>query len=108
MRILANDLHNFLGKKVTVEGWVNSRRDHGGLIFIDLRDHTDIIQLVITPDTKAAFKLAESVRDEYVLKATGTMRKRTPELVNPNINTEKACRGYQDINRLGLIPVKSN
>ena len=89
MRILANDLHNFLGKKVTVEGWVNSRRDHGGLIFIDLRDHTDIIQLVITPDTKSAFKLAESVRDEYVLKATGTMRKRTPELVNPNINTGK-------------------
>ena len=89
MRILANDLHNFLGKKVTVEGWVNSRRDHGGLIFIDLRDHTDIIQLVVTPDTKSAFKLAESVRDEYVLKATGTMRKRTPELINPNINTGK-------------------
>ena len=89
MRNLANDLHNFLGKKVTVEGWVNSRRDHGGLIFIDLRDHTDIIQLVVTPDAKSAFKLAESVRDEYVLKATGTMRKRTPELVNPNINTGK-------------------
>ena len=87
MRILANDLHNFLGKQVTVEGWVNSRRDHGGLIFIDLRDHTDIIQLVVTPDTKESFKLAESVRDEYVLKATGKMRKRSPELINPNINT---------------------
>ena len=87
MRNLANELHNFLGKQVTVEGWVNSRRDHGGLIFIDLRDHTGIIQLVVTPDTKDSFKLAESVRDEYVLKATGKMRERAPELVNPNIPT---------------------
>ena len=89
MRILANELENFLGKKVTVEGWVNSRRDHGGLIFIDLRDHTDIVQLVVTPDTAESFKLAESVRDEFVLKATGKMRERAPELVNPHINTGK-------------------
>ena len=87
MRILANDLHNFLKKTVTVEGWVNSRRDHGGLIFIDLRDHTGIIQLVVTPETAEAFKLAESIRDEYVLSATGKMRERAPELVNPNIAT---------------------
>ena len=111
MRILANDLHNFLGKKVTVEGWVNSRRDHGGLIFIDLRDHTDIIQLVITPDTKAAFKLAESIRDEYVLKASGTMRKRTPELVNPNINTGKIELVVEDLtllNKSEPLPVNTH
>ncbi len=89
MRILANELHEFLGKKVTVEGWVNSRRDHGGLIFIDLRDHTGIIQLVVTPDTAEAFHLAETVRDEFVLKVTGTMRERAPELVNPHIPTGK-------------------
>lgn len=89
MRILANELENFLGKQVTVEGWVNSRRDHGGLIFIDLRDHTDIIQLVITPDTPDSFKLAESIRDEYVLKATGTMREREKDLINPHIPTGK-------------------
>ena len=89
MRILANQLHDFLSKQVTVAGWVNSRRDHGGLIFIDLRDHTGIIQLVVTPETTDAFKLAESVRDEFVLKATGTMRERAPELVNPNIPTGK-------------------
>ena len=89
MRNLANTLQNYLGKTVTVEGWVNSRRDHGGLIFIDLRDHTDIIQLVVTPETADSFKLAESVRDEYVLKATGKIRERAPELINPNINTGK-------------------
>ncbi len=87
MRTLNTDLKNFLGKTVTVSGWVNSRRDHGGLIFIDLRDHTGIIQLVITPENADSFKLAESVRDEYVLTATGTMRERAPELKNPNIAT---------------------
>ena len=89
MRILANELENFLGKTVTVEGWVNSRRDHGGLIFIDLRDHTGIIQLVITPENKTAFKLAETARDEFVLKATGKMREREPDLINPHIPTGK-------------------
>lgn len=89
MRTLANNLHNFLGQKVTVEGWVNSRRDHGGLIFIDLRDYTGIIQLVVTPETADAFKLAESIRDEYVLKATGKMRERAKDLINPNISTGK-------------------
>ena len=87
MRNLANELHNFLGKKVTVSGWVNSRRDHGGLIFIDLRDRTGIIQLVVTPETKDAFKLAESIRDEFVLTATGKIRERAKDLINPNIET---------------------
>ncbi len=89
MRILANESEKHLGKTITVEGWVNSRRDHGGLIFIDLRDHTGILQLVITPENADSFKLAESVRDEFVLKATGKMREREPELINPNIKTGK-------------------
>ena len=89
MRILANESEKHLGKSITVEGWVNSRRDHGGLIFIDLRDHTGILQLVITPENADSFKLAESVRDEFVLKATGKMREREPELINPNIKTGK-------------------
>ncbi|MBQ6320789.1 aspartate--tRNA ligase [Candidatus Saccharibacteria bacterium] len=89
MRVFTDKLNDFLGKEVMVEGWVNSRRDHGGLIFIDLRDNRGLIQLVITPDTAEAFKLAESVRDEYVLKATGKLRERAPELINPNIPTGK-------------------
>ena len=73
MRILVDALKDFLGKTVTVEGWVNSRRDHGGLIFIDLRDHTGIIQLVITPETKDAFALAETIVGAGLI--TGVWRK---------------------------------
>ena len=87
MRVLANESEKYLKKSIVVEGWVNSRRDHGGLIFIDLRDHTGIIQLVVTPDTPDSFKLAESIRDEFVLQATGTIRKRAKDLINPNIPT---------------------
>jgi aspartyl-tRNA synthetase len=70
-----------------VSGWVNSRRDHGGVIFIDLRDHTGIVQLVINPEQTAAFAIAEGARDEYVLSATGTVRERGEGLKNPNIPT---------------------
>ena len=87
MRTLASQTIDCIGKSITVSGWVNSRRDHGGLIFIDLRDHTGIVQLVVTPEIQDAFALAESVRDEFVLTATGKIRARTPELVNPNIAT---------------------
>lgn len=87
MRTATNKLNDLLGKEVEVAGWVNSRRDHGGLIFIDLRDFEGIIQLVVTPETAEAFKLAETVRDEFVLSAKGVMRKREPELINPNIPT---------------------
>ena len=111
MRILANELKNFLGKNVTVEGWVNSRRDHGGLIFIDLRDHTGIIQLVITPENIESFKLAESVRDEFVLKAEGKMRERAPELINPNIETGKielVVDKLELLNRSDPLPVNTH
>lgn len=111
MRILANDLSNFLKKTVTVEGWVNSRRDHGGLIFIDLRDHTGIIQLVITPDTPESFTLAETIRDEYVLRATGTMRNRAPELINPNISTgtiELVVDQLTLLNKSAPLPVNTH
>ena len=87
MRTLAINSPNHIGKSITVSGWVNSRRDHGGLIFIDLRDHTGLVQLVVTPDTKDAFQLAESIRDEYVLTATGKIRQRAKDLINPNIPT---------------------
>ena len=88
-RILASNTTDKIGKSIQVSGWVNSRRDHGGLIFIDLRDHTGVVQLVVNPEHADAFKLAESVRDEYVLSATGTVTERDASLVNPNIETGK-------------------
>ncbi len=111
MRVLVDKLNDFLGKKVTVEGWVNSRRDHGGLIFIDLRDHTGIIQLVVTPETVDSFKLAEQVRDEFVLKAEGKLRQRAPELVNPNLPTgqiELVVETLTLLNRSEPLPVNTH
>ena len=75
------------GQSLTVSGWVNSRRDHGGLIFIDLRDHTGIIQLVINPEASEAFSLAEQIRDEYVITVAGQVREREEGLKNPHLPT---------------------
>ena len=111
MRILVNELKDFLSKTVTVEGWVNSRRDHGGLIFIDLRDHTGIIQLVITPETKDSFALAETIRDEFVIRATGKMREREPDLINPNIPTGKielVVDNLELLNKSEPLPVNTH
>lgn len=79
-----------IGQEVTVAGWVSSRRDHGGLIFIDLRDKDEVIQLVCDPaDNADAHKIAEDVRDQFVLVATGTMRARGEGLENPKLKTGK-------------------
>jgi aspartyl-tRNA synthetase len=81
---------NNIGEEVTVAGWVNSRRDHGGLIFIDLRDKGGLVQLVCDPaDNKAAWEIAETVRDEFVLIAKGKVRARGEGLENPNLKTGK-------------------
>ncbi len=100
-----------IGKTVEVAGWVNSRRDHGGLIFIDLRDHEGIIQLVITPDTPEAFQTAEGLRDEFVVRATGMVRERAPELKNPNIETgeiEIVVDELELINKSEPLPVNTH
>ncbi len=86
-RIFTNHTPEYKTKTVSVSGWVNNRRDHGGLIFIDLRDHTGIVQLVINPEQAEAFSLAETVRDEYVLCAEGVVTERGEGLKNPNIPT---------------------
>ena len=111
MRVKTSKLNDFLGKEVEVAGWVNSRRDHGGLIFIDLRDFEGIVQLVVTPDTTEAFELAETVRDEFVLAAKGVMRNREPELVNPNIPTgeiELVVNDLKLVNRSEPLPVNTH
>lgn len=72
------------GEHVSLYGWVNSRRDHGGLIFLDLRDREGLVQVVIDPKTAEAFSLAEKVRSEYVVHITGTVQKRPEGSENPN------------------------
>ena len=78
------------GKEKTLAGWVNTRRDHGGLIFIDLRDRSGIVQVVMSPQYgEDAFHKAEDVRSEYVLAIRGIVRERSPETVNPKMQTGK-------------------
>ena len=110
MRSLAKDLSVKSGK-VELAGWVNSRRDHGGLIFIDLRDHTGVIQLVIDPKTKDAFELAEHLRDEFVIRAEGEVRQRGEGLENPNIptgNIEVVVEKMELLNRSEALPVSTH
>ena len=75
------------GQEVTLCGWVHRRRDHGGVIFLDLRDREGLAQVVVDPDTEEAFALADKVRSEYVLKITGIVRPRPEGTVNSNMST---------------------
>jgi len=76
-----------IDREVTLCGWVDRRRDHGGVIFIDLRDRDGIVQVVFDPDGKEFFQLADEVRSEYVLKVTGRVRAREAATVNANMKT---------------------
>jgi aspartyl-tRNA synthetase len=75
----------FLGQTVTLFGWVHRRRDHGGVIFIDLRDREGLVQVVVDPDTPGTFATADRLRNEYVVKVQGRVRPRPEGTVNPNL-----------------------
>jgi aspartyl-tRNA synthetase len=109
MRTQVQDVVSHVGEPVTLKGWVHSRRDHGGLIFIDVRDHTGIAQLVVDPKEAEAFKVAEHVRDEYVISASGTVANRAPELVNDKIPTgsvEVRINELTVLNRSEPLPIQ--
>jgi len=109
MRILSDQLEHQVGKKVEVAGWVQTRRDHGGLIFIDLRDHKGLLQLVIHPDKKDVFKIAEDVRDEYVLKVSGEVKKREDGLENDKIasgKVELVVEELEVLNKSEALPIQ--
>ena len=111
MRTLSRDSVAKIGEKITVKGWVNSRRDHGGLIFIDLRDHTGVLQLVVSPESAGAFELAEKCRDEYVLSATGEIKMRADNLQNDNIETGKVelvVSELEVLNKSQPLPIAVN
>ena len=91
-----------LGEEVTVCGWVHRRRDHGGVIFLDLRDTTGIVQLVINPDAGESFKIAEDVRGEYVLKATAKVDPRPEDSTNKDLYTGEIELNVKDLKILNV------
>ena len=108
-RTFAIDTPTKVGEMITVAGWVHSRRDHGGLIFIDLRDYTGLVQLVINPEQAEAFRLAESLRDEFVIRASGVVTERGEGLKNPNIasgDVEIVVENLEILNRAETLPIQ--
>ena len=77
----------YLGQTVTLQGWVHRRRDHGGVIFIDLRDREGVVQVVIDPDTPETFSLADSVRNEFVIQVVGRVRERPAGTTNAGLRS---------------------
>lgn len=108
-RVFSTDIVGKIGETVSLSGWVHSRRDHGGLVFIDVRDHTGLVQLVINPDTPEAFKLAEELRDEFVIRAEGLVREREGHLKNDKIptgNVEILVENITILNRAETLPIQ--
>jgi aspartyl-tRNA synthetase len=95
------------GSRVTLCGWAHRRRDHGGVIFIDLRDRHGLAQVVFDPDNAAAFAVAEGVRNEYVLRVTGTVRSRPAGTENPHLPSgqiEVAAEAVEVLNKSEPLP----
>ena len=88
-RILNTETTKYIGKKVRVCGWVNSRRSHGKILFIDLRDVSGILQLVFTPKNENLYKAVQEVRPEWVIEIIGKVTKRPKEMENPKLKTGK-------------------
>jgi len=96
-----------IGELITVAGWAQRRRDHGGVIFVDLRDREGLLQVVFNPEGAAVFALAERVRNEYVLRVTGIVRARPPGTVNANLKSgqvELLCQQLEILNRSEPLP----
>ncbi|MGB2861130.1 MAG: amino acid--tRNA ligase-related protein, partial [Candidatus Saccharimonas aalborgensis] len=108
-RTLVQEAPHCIGKTLSVSGWVHARRDHGGLIFVDVRDHSGILQLVINPENTDAFAVAEELRDEFVIKAQGELKERTAELKNEKIPTgevELYVATLTILNRSQALPIQ--
>jgi len=98
---------SLIGQTVTVAGWAQRRRDHGGVIFVDLRDREGLLQIVFDPDTPEVFAMAERVRNEFVLKVTGKVRARPAGTANTHLKSgevELLCQELEILNRSEPLP----
>src|SRR5690348_14226218 len=96
-----------LGKTVTLYGWAHRRRDHGGVIFVDLRDREGLLQVVFDPDRAQVFKEAERLRNEFVVSVRGRVRERPAGTVNPNLASgriELLAEAIEVLNRSEPLP----
>lgn len=96
-RIFINQLKNYLGQEVLLKGWVDTRRDHGKLIFIDLRDKTGLVQVVFSPNS-STYEKAKELRGEWVVTIQGKVNERPKGMENPKIET-----GNLEVEALDLI-----
>jgi len=111
MKVFHRDLPQKIGQSVLVSGWVANRRDHGKVIFVDLRDRSGIIQLVFTPSHKKVYALAETLKTEWVIEAEGKVVKRPSEMVNNKIPTgeiELQVERVKILNRAEPLPFDIN
>src|SRR3989344_4591835 len=110
-RIYTNEIIKQEGNDVVLAGWADARRDHGKLIFLDLRDKYGKVQLVITPKQEGAYKIAQNIRDEWVLQIRGTVQKRPGNMINPDVETGEYEISVQDIevlNQADTMPFPIN
>ena len=108
-RVFLDLVSGKVGETVTIAGWVQARRDHGGVIFIDIRDHSGIAQVVVNPDKTEAFSLAEELRDEFVVQVSGVVAERGEGLINPNLATgevEIIADQIKILNRSETLPIQ--
>ena len=98
-------------ENLVIKGWVNTRRDHGGVIFIDLRDHTGLVQVVFNPEEREIFEAAQAIRSEYVLEVRGIVKKRLDGTDNPEMSTGKieiVAKDLTILNTSKTTPFKVN
>ena len=106
-RIYINETIEHSGKQVKICGWVNSRRDHGKIIFIDLRDRSGLLQIVFIPKNKEVYKLAEELRPEWVIEVEGVVNKRPEGMINPKLvtgKTEVLAEKLEILNKSEALP----
>ena len=108
MRTLIRETIKKVGETVELKGWVHIRRDHGKILFIDLRDRSGVLQVVFTPDKKALYEEAEKLRPEWVVAVTGKVNARPEKMVNSNIETgriELVAEKLEVLNEAKALPI---